>query len=95
MEVMFPITYGGVWDYPYPEAQTLLQDMCTQFGSDRLMWGSDLPNVERFCTYKQSLDYVRRHSTFLSAREMDLILGETCAAFYGIKPVAATTQAAG
>jgi predicted TIM-barrel fold metal-dependent hydrolase len=85
MEVMFPITYGGIWDYPYPQAQTFLQDMRTQFGADRLMWGSDLPNVERFCTYKQSLDYVRRHSTFLSAREMDLVLGETCAAFYGIK----------
>ena len=23
------------------------------------MWGSDMPNVERFCTYRQSLDYVQ------------------------------------
>ena len=48
------------------------------------MWGSDMPNVERFCTYKQSLDYVRRYCPFLTAREKDLILGDTCAAFYGI-----------
>ena len=84
LEVMFPITYGGIWDYPYPEAQTLIADMRNQLGADRLIWGSDMPNVERFCTYKQSLDYVRRYCPFLTAREKDLILGDTCAAFYGI-----------
>jgi predicted TIM-barrel fold metal-dependent hydrolase len=86
LEVVFPITYGGVWDYPYPEAQVLIEDMRNQLGADRLVWGSDMPNVERFCTYKQSLDYVRRYCPFLTAREKDLILGDTCAAFYGIAP---------
>jgi predicted TIM-barrel fold metal-dependent hydrolase len=84
LEAMFPITYGGVWDYPYPEAQVLIEDMKNLFGAHRLVWGSDMPNVERFCTYKQSLDYVRRYCPFLTAREKDLILGDTCAAFYGI-----------
>ena len=55
-----------------------------QLGAGRLMWGSDMPNVERFCTYKQSLDYVRKYCPFLTAREKDLILGDTCAAFYRI-----------
>jgi predicted TIM-barrel fold metal-dependent hydrolase len=95
MEAMFPITYGGVWDYPYPEAQTLIHDLCNLFGPDRVMWGSDMPNVERFCTYKQSLDYVRRYCSFLTASQKDLILGDTCAAFYGIKRPAATAPAAG
>jgi predicted TIM-barrel fold metal-dependent hydrolase len=85
LEAMFPITYGGVWDYPYPEAQALIEDMKNLFGAGRLMWGSDMPNVERFCTYKQSLDYVRRYCPFLTAREKDLILGDNCAAFYDIK----------
>ncbi len=80
LEVVFPITHGGIWDYPYPEAQTLIADMRDQLGADRLVWGSDMPNVERFCTYKQSLDYVRRYCPFLSAREKDLIPGDTCAA---------------
>ena len=84
LEVMFPITYGGVWDYPYPEAQALIESLRDQVGPDRLMWGSDMPNVERFCTYRQSLDYVRQYCPFLTAREKDLILGDTCAAFYGI-----------
>jgi len=88
LEVMFPITYGGQWDYPYPEAQALIESLRDQLSADRLVWGSDMPNVERFCTYRQSLDYVRRYCPFLSAREKDLILGDTCAAFYGIGPAA-------
>ncbi len=67
MEVMFPITWGGRWDYPYPEAQELIRGMRDLFGAGKLVWGSDMPNVERFCTYRQSLDYVRRYCPFLSA----------------------------
>lgn len=93
LEVMFPITYGGVWDYPYPEAQTLIADMRDMVGADRLMWGSDMPNVERFCTYKQSLDYVKRYCKLLSEREMDLVLGRTCAALYGIGPASRSAKA--
>jgi hypothetical protein len=70
VEVMFPITWGGVWDYPYSEAQRLIADL-------RDIVGSDMPNVERFCTYRQSVDYVRRYCSFLSAAEKDLILGGT------------------
>ena len=86
LEVMFPITYGGVWDYPYPEAQTLIESLRDQLGAARLMWGSDMPNVERFCTYRQSLDYLRKYCPFLTPHEKDLILGDNCAAFYDIKP---------
>lgn len=75
IEVMFPITWGGKWEYPYPEAQALVREMRDLFGSSKLVWGSDMPNVERFCTYTQSVDYVRRHCSFLSASEKDAILG--------------------
>jgi predicted TIM-barrel fold metal-dependent hydrolase len=84
IEVMFPITWGGVWEYPYPEAQRLIQGMRDQFGADKLVWGSDMPNVERFCTYLQSVDYVRRHCSFLNAREKAGILGENIDAVLGI-----------
>ncbi len=50
IEIMFPITWGGVWDYPYPEAQKLTREMRDMFGASKLVWGSDMPNVERFCT---------------------------------------------
>jgi hypothetical protein len=32
--------------------------------------------VERFCTYTQSVDYVRRYCNFLNAEEKDKILGK-------------------
>ena len=84
IEVMFPITWGGVWDYPYPEAQALIRDFREKFGAEKMIWGSDMPNVERFCTYRQSLDYVRRYCDFLSGREMDLVLGGNAARLYGL-----------
>ena len=33
MEVMFPITWGGRWDYPYLEAQELIRGMRDLFGA--------------------------------------------------------------
>ena len=83
LEVMFPISWGGVWDYPYPEAQELIRGMRDRFGAGKLVWGSDMPNVERFCTYKQCVDYVRRHCEFLGAAEKDRILGDNVAALFG------------
>ncbi len=83
LEIMYPISWGGVWDYPYPEAQALIRDLRDTLGAEKLVWGSDMPNVERFCTYTQSLDYVRRHCDFLTAREKDLILGDNVATICG------------
>jgi predicted TIM-barrel fold metal-dependent hydrolase len=85
IEVMFPISWGGVWDYPYPEAQALVRGMRDLFGAGKLVWGSDMPNVERFCTYKQCVDYVRRHCTFLSQAEKDRVLGDNIASLFGLK----------
>jgi predicted TIM-barrel fold metal-dependent hydrolase len=88
IEVMFPITWGGIWDYPYPEAQALIRSFRERFGAEKMIWGSDMPNVERFCTYRQSLDYVRRYCDFLSGREMDLVLGDNAARLYDLSPAA-------
>jgi predicted TIM-barrel fold metal-dependent hydrolase len=84
LEVMFPITWGGVWDYPYPEAQALIRDMRDKFGASKLVWGSDMPNVERFCTYSQSVDYVRRYCDFLSTDEKDKIFAKNLDAMFKI-----------
>ena len=84
IEIMFPITWGGVWEYPYPEAQALIRQMRDLFGASRLVWGSDMPNVERFCTYRQCVDYVRKHCPFLSASEKDAVLGGNVAQLFGL-----------
>ena len=46
-----------------------------------------MPNVERFCTYTQVVDYVRRHCAFLSASEKDQILGRNIAELLQIKAI--------
>ncbi|MDF1521874.1 MAG: amidohydrolase family protein [Trueperaceae bacterium] len=74
-EVLFPIKWGGIWDYPYPQAMDLLRQYIDLFGATRLVWGSDMPNVERYCTYRQSLTYVRDYADFLSADDLSGILG--------------------
>jgi len=84
VEIMFPITWGGRWEYPYREAHPLIRDLRDRIGAEKLLWGSDMPNVERFCTYRQSLDYVRRYCDFLTADEMDLILGKNAVRLYQI-----------
>jgi predicted TIM-barrel fold metal-dependent hydrolase len=75
IEVCFPIVWGGTWDYPYPEAQRLIRGLRDRYGAGKLVWGSDMPNVERFCTYRQSRDYVLRYCDFLTPAERDLVLG--------------------
>ena len=54
------------------------------FGAGKLVWGSDMPNVERFCTYRQSLDYVRNYCSFLTAAEKERVLGANAAELIGL-----------
>jgi predicted TIM-barrel fold metal-dependent hydrolase len=73
-----------VWEYPFPEAQRLIESLRGRFGAEKLVWGSDMPNVERFATYRQTVDYVRRHCPGLSSRDKDRILGENVAELLGL-----------
>jgi predicted TIM-barrel fold metal-dependent hydrolase len=52
-----------------------VRDLHARLGPTKLLWGSDMPNVERSCTYRQSLDYLRRHCAFIPAADLDLIVG--------------------
>jgi L-fuconolactonase len=63
-------------EYPWPEARQVLRSLYDAFGAARLVWGSDYPVARPFCTYRQSLDIVRRHCDFLSGEEQAAILGK-------------------
>ena len=54
------------------------------FGAGKLVWGSDMPNLERFCTYRQCVDYVRKHCLFLTAGEKDAVLGGNAAQLFNL-----------
>ncbi|NLA59989.1 MAG: amidohydrolase [Firmicutes bacterium] len=83
IEIAYPISYGGIWEYPYAEARPLIRQLRDWFGAERLVWGSDMPNVIRFCTYRHSYQFFK-HCDFLSESEMDLLLGDNLANLFGI-----------
>ena len=65
-EVLYPIAWGGKMDYPYVRARGHIQQVYDRFGADKLTWGSDMPNVGRYCTYKQALGYVWDYCDFFT-----------------------------
>lgn len=82
VEILIPILQGGVWEYPYVEARPIVRLYYERLGPDKLVWGSDLPNVERHCTYRQSLDYLRRHCDFIPGADMAKICGANTARLF-------------
>lgn len=94
VEILFPILYGSSWDYPYPQARPIIQELFTRLGASKFIWGSDMPNIERNCTYLQSLNYLRNYCPFIAASDMDMILGGNAEALYfSIAPAGITKRA--
>jgi len=60
IEILYPISWGRGHDYPYEELRPPLLELYNRVGANRLIWGSDMPNVQRHCTYRQSLSYVTK-----------------------------------
>jgi predicted TIM-barrel fold metal-dependent hydrolase len=83
MQLLFPIQLGGMWEYPWAEAEPTVQECVEKIGADRLIWGTDMPMVGRFCTYRQALNQYRLHCNFLSDGEREAILGGTAATLIG------------
>ena len=83
-EVLFPAKFP---DYPYPHGQAMMRILRDRVGAAKLIWGSDSPwGLTMWCTYRQSLDFIRVHCDFLSADESEQILGVNAARLLGIDP---------
>jgi predicted TIM-barrel fold metal-dependent hydrolase len=76
-EVLYPIMWAGKMNFPFARAQSHFRQLYNRFGADRLIWGSDMPNVERFCTYRQTLAYLLDYSNFLTEADRAKIFRET------------------
>ena len=71
LEVSFPIRIGDIFDYPYRECWPMLEALVRNIGADRLVWGTDMPFQNRFCTYRQSRDYIEKYApAFLDAGQI-------------------------
>src|SRR5262245_42870354 len=75
-EVLYPIAWGGRMPYPYVRAQEHFRQTYERFGPRKLIWGSDMPNVARYCTYRQALGYVWDYAASLPLEDRRLIFRE-------------------
>lgn len=81
-EILYPIAWGGKYEYPYARAQLHTRQLVETFGVDRFVWGTDEPNVERYCTYGQALDYFTMHSQYLNDAQRQAILYDNALKLY-------------
>ncbi len=63
--------------YPYRDSELQVKRLYDAFGPKRLMWGSDWPLVEKYCSYAQAVALYRDHLSFLNANDREWILGRT------------------
>ncbi len=63
--------------YPFRDTHDQVHKLYDAFGPQRLMWGTDWPICERWCTYAQTLSVVRDEMKFLNAEDKLWILGKT------------------
>lgn len=76
LEVGFPFRIDEVFGYPYTECRPVIETMIRHIGPDRLIWGSDIPFQNRFCTYRQSRDDFEKHCAwFLSSGDLAKTIG--------------------
>ena len=85
LQLLFPISLGTVWDYPMTEVQPTIVECVERLGADRLMWGTDMPMIMRYWSYRQNIDFIRRYCSFLDTEQTDAILGNTSARLMGVE----------
>lgn len=79
--VYHDIAFGGLLpddeEYPFSRYRELVKKAVELCGADKLIWGTDVTGFLTKATYRQGLDWVRRHCTFLSEPQKAMIMGET------------------
>ena len=63
--------------YPFPSLHPIIARVVATFGADRCMWGSDLSRLN--CSYGEWRRAITDEADYLSAREKDLLMGESLA----------------
>jgi predicted TIM-barrel fold metal-dependent hydrolase len=84
LEVCFPIRLGDLFDFPYREVWPALEQMVKEIGAERLLWGTDMPFQNRFCTYRQSRRWIEQYCAFLGQDELAALMGGTAQRLLGV-----------
>ena len=84
----FPVRIGDIYDYPVPRGVADDgSEMVERIGPRQLMYGTDMPFQNRFCTYGSRANWLERHfapATGLSDDDLALIMGGTAARVLGV-----------
>lgn len=81
-EILYPIGRGGREEYPFLKSVDHVREVFDRFGADRLVWGSDMPNVERYCTYRQTYTYLAERCPWLGDAEKSALFGGNLLAMF-------------
>jgi L-fuconolactonase len=63
--------------YPHNDAKPFFRRIHSEFGPERIMWGSDYPQTEE--GYEKSLGWIKNEVDWLSPNDKEWILGKTAA----------------
>mmetsp|Transcript_33345 Transcript_33345/g.76051 ORF Transcript_33345/g.76051 Transcript_33345/m.76051 type:complete len:926 (-) Transcript_33345:41-2818(-) len=75
LQLSLPACIGEIFDFPYKEVNTMIERLAKRIGANRLLYGSEMPSLERFCTYSQSVKQIYSHLDFMTPEERALVLG--------------------
>lgn len=67
------------WAFPFSDTMWVVAALYEHFGPYRMCWGSDYPVVRPNMTYRQAIEALRTHCTFISEADKGWILGKTLA----------------
>jgi L-fuconolactonase len=69
--------------YPFANLREPIRRVIAAFGSRRAFWGSDITRVPETCSYRQVVTHFTEALDFLSADDLDWIMGRGLAACLG------------
>ena len=76
IEIVYPIGRGQIEEYPFKISHEAIKLLYNEFGAKKLVWGSDIPMIERYCSYSQSLNYITNYCEWINNNDLKLILGQ-------------------
>ena len=75
LQLLFPISLGDLWEYPMLQVKSTVETLGARIGADHLIWGTDMPIVMRFQTYRQTLEHMYACLSEFSPNDIALVTG--------------------
>ena len=85
VQILFAVFLGLVYDHPMLQIKPTLVKMVERLGPERILWGTDIPILMRYTTYRQALDQIRLYcEEELGSEGLAQVLGGNMARLMGV-----------